>query len=145
MKKLFATTAFAFVLLAGLVTALPQAFAGTTATAPSDALNVQLPGLTSYQKDDAGGAQTPANYINIVYKWSLGLAALLAMAQIVFGGMLYLFAAGNLYNQEEAKGKMTNALIGLVLLIAIALILNTINPKLSIIDEGKTLEETSAQ
>jgi hypothetical protein len=75
-----------------------------------------------------------STYINSVYKWSIGLAALLAVFQIAYGGVLYVLAAGSLYSQEEATGKMKNAASGLLLLLAITLILNVINPRLTFLN-----------
>lgn len=93
---------------------------------PDRALIVPFAGLTSYEVD-------LATYINAVYKWSIGLAALAAVFQIVYGGILYVLAAGSLYSQEEATGKMKNAAAGLLLLLGITLILQVINPNLAII------------
>ena len=90
------------------------------------ALIVPFAGLSSY---DVG----LATYINAVYKWSIGLAALAAVFQIVYGGTLYILAAGSLYSQEEATGKIKNAATGLLLLVSITLILQVINPNLALI------------
>ncbi len=105
--------------------------AGATA-AVDDKLNVSFPGVGG-EEGVAEYTETPANYIRTIYRWSIGLAALLAMAQIIFGGVLYILAAGSLFSQEEAKSKIKNALAGLLLLIAITIILNTINPSLTIL------------
>ena len=107
---------------AGVAAATPP----PPADPPSNALIVPFAGLTSYEV----GLDT---YINAVYRWSIGLAALLAVFQIVFGGVLYVLAAGSLYSQEEATGKMKNAAIGLLLLLSISLILTVINPSLTLI------------
>ncbi len=72
----------------------------------------------------------PGTYINAVYKWGIGLAALLAMGQLVLGGVLYTLSAGSLANREAATEKMKNSVTGLILLVAGATILITINPKL---------------
>lgn len=73
-------------------------------------------------------------YITTVYRWSIGLAALLAVFQIAYGGILYLLSAGSLFSQEEATGKMKNAVSGLLILIAVTMILNVINPRLTILN-----------
>lgn len=72
----------------------------------------------------------PANYILGFYRWSIGFAALLAMAQLVFGGLQYIFAAGSVGSQETANERMRSAITGLVILLAIVIILVTINPQL---------------
>jgi hypothetical protein len=100
---------------------------GNTSAYGDHNLIVRFAGLTSY--DDP-----IQKYITAVYRWSVGFAALLAVFQIVFGGILYVLAAGSLYSQEEATGKMRNAVVGLLLLLSITLILNLINPSLTIIN-----------
>jgi hypothetical protein len=66
-----------------------------------------------------------------VYLWSLGLSGLLAVAMAVFGGYLVMMARGN--GQQASKGKsfIYSSLIGIVLLMAAYLLLNTINPDLT--------------
>jgi hypothetical protein len=68
-----------------------------------------------------------AKALSKIYVWSLGIAALLAMLMVVVGGYLVMTARGNA--QQAAKGKeyITSALIGMVILLAAYLILNTIN------------------
>ena len=52
---------------------------------------------------------------------------------LLIGGFLYLTSAGNPARMGEAKDRIFSALIGLVLLFSIYLILNTINPELTIL------------
>jgi|GEM_PF-3779137 len=84
----------------------------------------------------SGGVQTVTEitglgqYIQTVYRFSLGIGGLFAMLFTVYGGILYTVSAGNPSKQSEAKDIITNAVWGLVLLLGAFLILNTINPKL---------------
>jgi hypothetical protein len=69
-------------------------------------------------------------YINYLFIFGLGLITILALAQMMVGGILYVFAAGNVAKVETAKDHIYQALIGLGLLLASYLLLNTINPDL---------------
>jgi len=106
-----------------LVLAAPYALAQSTE------LLVQFPGATTTDTP-------PGEYIKAIYQWSIGLAALLAMGMLVFGGFKYTLSAGSVGSQDSAKSTIKNALLGLVLLLGAVLILTTINPSLSTLDIG---------
>jgi len=69
-------------------------------------------------------AQLILNFINI----SRNIAAILAFAMIVWAGFEYALSSGNVNQQKDAQERIVNAVIGLVLLFAFWIILNTINP-----------------
>lgn len=87
-------------------------------------LSVEIPGAPTTP------ITSPAQYISIIYKYSLGVGGLLALGVIVFGAVLYTTSAGNSSKQEEAKKWILGAIYGLLLLLAAYLILYTINPDL---------------
>ncbi|MDP2650826.1 MAG: hypothetical protein Q8P04_01900, partial [bacterium] len=64
---------------------------------------------------------------------------------IVFGGILYTVSAGNASKQDDAKQWITGALIGLLLLFGSYLILNTINPELTKLNDLKLIVNEAAQ
>lgn len=68
-------------------------------------------------------------YLSNLYKLSISLAAVLAILQISFAGFKYL-TAESFGQKTDAKSKIQNSLIGLVLILTSYLILNTINPDL---------------
>lgn len=82
----------------------------------------------------------PATYIKTIYQWAIGFAALLAMAQLVIGGVRYSLAAGNVGSKEAANETMRNAVIGLVLLLSIVTILTVINPRLTSIKPAEVTD-----
>lgn len=84
-----------------------------------------LPGVDSVPTGDTG----LANYINAIFTYGIGLAALIAMAQLIFGAVQYTASAGAPSLQEDAKGRMRGAIIGLVLLILSTTILLTLSGK----------------
>lgn len=97
-------------------------------------LTVPLPGTDKDVTDP-----DPAVYVRNLYTFGIGLAALFAMAQIVFGGVQYTVSAGNPSLQGDAKDRILNAIYGLILLLSAFLILQTINPKLTTLTiEGVT-------
>lgn len=83
-----------------------------------------------------GSEQIPAGtegfvtYISQLFTFLLSAAAILALVMLVIGGLQYLGSAGNPQMISDAKGRITNALLGLLLAVAAWLILITINPAL---------------
>ena len=70
----------------------------------------------------------PAEIALWVIKKSLEFAGVLAFAMIVYAGFQYLTSGGNTAQQKDAQERITNAIIGIILLFAFWIILNTINP-----------------
>lgn len=104
---------------------------------PAVALAVQL--IVPIPGSPPEGISDPGIYIKTIYNFGIGIAGLLAMAQIVFGGVQYTVSAGDPSKQSDAKDRIWSAITGLILLLASYLILNTINPQLTKLAlEGKT-------
>lgn len=72
-----------------------------------------------------------AEHVANFYQWAVGISALIALGIIVYAGLAYIAAGGNTSRQADAKQWIWNALIGLLLLFGSYLILNTINPDLT--------------
>ncbi|OGZ93764.1 MAG: hypothetical protein A3A28_00755 [Candidatus Sungbacteria bacterium RIFCSPLOWO2_01_FULL_47_32] len=70
------------------------------------------------------------NYLQSLYEYLLGLAAIAALGALVYGGVLYIYSGGNPSKSGEAKQWISNALFGLLLVALSYIILNTINPDL---------------
>jgi len=90
-----------------------------------------LPGLKTFESDPQkqGGACAFGNYLNIMIKLILGIAAVLAMIMIIKGGFEYM--GSSLPSEKESgKGTITNAIFGLILALGAYLILYTVNPDL---------------
>lgn len=71
----------------------------------------------------------PAEYIKSLYNWGIGIVGILALVQLIRGGILYM-VSGAIDQKNAGKDHIQNALIGLGLALASYLILNTINPTL---------------
>lgn len=91
---------------------LARAAEGYQAIAP-------IPGLES--------ASDPASYIASLYNWGIGLVGILAFAQFVISGIIYM-TSGVVDQKKAAQGRMTDALIGLGLALASYLFISLINP-----------------
>ncbi len=71
-----------------------------------------------------------AEYIALLYRYAVGVGAILAVVMIIWGGVVYLTAGGLPERITQAKEYISNAIIGLVLLYTSYLLLQTINPDL---------------
>lgn len=71
-----------------------------------------------------------AEYINIVFRFLLGAAGIVAATMLVWGGYVYLTAAGNQARVSQAKDIITSSIIGLALLLGSTLGLSFINDRL---------------
>lgn len=69
-------------------------------------------------------------YVREIYKFALTIGGLIVFIMIVWGGIEYTVYAGNASKVDEAKDRIFNAVIGLLLLALSYIILNTINPEL---------------
>lgn len=72
-------------------------------------------------------------YISDLYHFSIGLAGILAVLMIAYGGVVWTFSGGESSKISHAKEIIIGAVTGLVLALGSYLILNTINPKLTIL------------
>lgn len=68
--------------------------------------------------------------VTLVYTLSLGVGGLLAVFIVVWGGYLVMTAGGDAEAATHGKEYIASAVIGLALLFAAYLILQTINPEL---------------
>jgi len=83
-----------------------------------------------YQVPIVGGQnpQTLPLYINVVYKWLMGAGLVLVGIMVTIGGFMYVSSGGDAKTIGTGKKYIINALIGMLLLSSAYLILNTINP-----------------
>lgn len=86
-----------------------------------------------YPLPGTGGnsVESPGQYISGLYTFGLSIAGILAVGMIVAGGFIYMTAAGNASKIDKAKDFISGALLGLLLLLASWLILQTIDPNLT--------------
>jgi len=106
-------------------------------------LGVEIPGLKftpAYKDGNVIVTNYLGEYIQGVYNWLIYAAALLAVVMIMVGGVQYALAAGSAPKIEEATKRISNAVGGLVLLLATYLIAYLIDPSLTVF-QPITIEE----
>lgn len=100
-------------------------------------LLVDIPGFEGFSTPtkSSDGSQTSVNflaeYINAWYGWILGAAALVAVVMMMLGGLQYVLSRGKPKYIEKAKTRITNAITGMVLLLAAFNIAFLIDPRLT--------------
>jgi hypothetical protein len=72
-----------------------------------------------------------AQALTQIYLYALAVAGILAVAVAIFGGYMVMSARGNAAAASKGREYITSALIGLALLMAAFLILNTLNSDLT--------------
>ena len=98
---------------------VPQAFAqGFVPLAP-------IPGLTDIQYAPNGLAV----FFNNLYKYLIGLAAVLAVIMIIWGGLEYS-TQDSISKKSDGKQRIYDAIFGLVLVLSPVLVFSIINPSI---------------
>jgi len=97
-------------------------------------LNVQIPGFEKFSTPEksADGSVVSVNfiaeYVNAVYGWIIAAGALVAVVMMMLGGLQYVMSRGKSKYIEKAKTRITNAITGLILLLAAYSIAFLIDP-----------------
>jgi hypothetical protein len=83
----------------------------------------KIPGLTDIQPTKEG----LANFLNNLYKYLIGFAAVLAIIMIIWGGLQYATqdVPGG---KQEGKERIIQAILGLILVLSPVLVFSIINP-----------------
>ena len=90
-------------------------------------INPNIPGsIPASQKNP-----DPAGLISNLYQYALLMGGLLAFVVVIWGGIEYTLSADNPSRKGDAKDRIKQALLGLLLLAGAFVVLNTINPKLT--------------
>ena len=106
----------------------------TTSTTGEAAAADYVPGPESaytLEQPFAGKASVKniGEYIQLVYRFALGIVGIIAVVLIMFGGLRWMAAAGNESMITEAKEIVTSAVTGLVIALLSYVILAFINPQ----------------
>lgn len=107
--------------------AAPAAEAEPTA---ADNINVELKVPLPFVKTTDGKVQNLKDYIQGVYRLLIGVGALFAVVMIIIAGYQWMFSGGSSDKTGDAKKRIWNASIGLVLALLSYIILNTISSRL---------------
>jgi len=87
--------------------------------------------LPDYVKETSAGKTTAGPYIEGIFMLMIAVAGGLAVLMLIFGGIKYM-STDAFGGKNEAKNIIQNAIWGFILAISAWLILNTINPNLTI-------------
>lgn len=68
--------------------------------------------------------------VQLIFTWSLNVLGIVVFVMIFYAGFKWFTAAGNTARVNEARGQITNAITGAIILLAAYIILYTINPDL---------------
>lgn len=96
-------------------------------------LGVPIPGLTfspATREDGLISVPFLAQYISAIQRYLTGLALTAAVIMVVYGGFLYLLGS-SLGEINHGKNIITDALIGLLLVLSAYAVLNIVNPNLT--------------
>jgi hypothetical protein len=69
-------------------------------------------------------------YIAAVYKYAVAVAGIIAVVMIIIAGFQWATSGGSADAISEAKKRISNAIIGLILTLSSYVILYTVNPEL---------------
>ncbi len=90
-----------------------------------------LPFLSRWQPGQALTNVTFADVFNALFILSIVVGASLAVFMFIWGGLQMISARNKSSNITKGKEKMSNAVIGLLMLLSTYVVLNTINPQLT--------------
>lgn len=102
---------------------------------PTIALNLDYPKFGPF---DLNVNQSLPEMIGFFYYFIVGISGLAAFVMLVYGGVQWLTSGAIPSQASEARDKVRNAIIGLLLVLASFLIIQVINPELTVIG-GKPL------
>lgn len=76
----------------------------------------------------SGSSMDLGSMLNVAFQVAINVGAILAMMRIMWAGWLYMGSADMWSNKHHAKEVFQDAIIGLLILLAIWIILHQINP-----------------
>ncbi|OHA68274.1 MAG: hypothetical protein A3A32_00360 [Candidatus Wildermuthbacteria bacterium RIFCSPLOWO2_01_FULL_48_35] len=74
--------------------------------------------------------KTLPEFVKYAFVFAIALAGFIIFASFLYGGMRYLTSVGNPSAMSDAKSKILEGILGVILLLAAFWLLNTINPQL---------------
>jgi hypothetical protein len=73
--------------------------------------------------------------VKYFYEWGISLGILAVFGILIFAGIQYLTSTGDPGKMKDALSKIKNALMGIALLLGSFILLNTINPSLTVFND----------
>ncbi len=84
------------------------------------------------------------DYINQLFTVALAVLIVISIIMIIIAGLQYM-TVESIYGKSNAKSRIINAVIGLILGLGIFIILNTINPKLLEVNFSENIPTVTAE
>ncbi len=78
-------------------------------------------------------------FLNSLYKYLIGIAVILAILEIVWGGLLWMGSGASVTSKEKGKNKINMALAGLLLVLSPYLVFQIINPRARLLTFGNPI------
>jgi hypothetical protein len=120
----------AFVQSAQAATSTPATTTPNNTNAPAQFIPLtQLPGLS-----DTSTTSTLPGFLNQLYKICIGVAAVIAVLEIMYAGVQFMTSRGSVSSNEAAKSRIQNAILGLVLVLSPTIVFSIINPDILKLD-----------
>jgi len=88
-----------------------------------------IPGLTDTNALSVANSTNLASFFNNLYKYLIGLAAVLAVIEIIWGGLEYS-TQDSISKKSDGKARITQAILGLILVLSPVLVFSIINPSI---------------
>jgi len=137
MKKLL----FLFLLFLLVVPAVASATHGPLH------LNLEYPKFGEFDLNESKG-QSFDGLIGWLYYAIIGISGLAAFVMLIWGGIRWMSSAGDPTATSDAKDRIKQALLGLLLVLSSFIIIQIINPELTILKDplsGVTAPQTNTQ
>ena len=96
-------------------------------------LEINYPEIAGFKPETITKDILP-NYIKYIFNFAVTASGLVALAILVYAGILYMVSGGSASKIRAAKEKIGQAALGLAILFGSYLILTTINPQLTFIN-----------
>lgn len=110
-----------------LFLASPHAFAAGSGFVPL----AHIPGLTDPSTTSVVNSASLAMFFNNLYRYLIGLAAIIAVVEIIWAGLdIAYYHKDAVAEITEDKGRIRNAVFGLVLVLSPAIVFGIINPSI---------------
>jgi len=121
MRKIFSRARPYFSLTAVLLVSL--VFPGEAAAAGDFS---SLTGMRLFSQGASAGGMSA--FLNLLYQYLIGIAIILAVVEIIWGGFLIMGSGASVAGKSAGKNKIVMALAGLVLVLSPYLVFSLINP-----------------
>ncbi len=101
------------------------------------ALETSYPGMGDYTVDEGSRL---GEYISYIAYFLIIVTVFITVFSIVRGGFLWMTAAGDPSKIKDSKEKISNAILGLIIVLGASLFLSSLNPELTEIDDDEREE-----